>query len=143
MSLEAWDALYEELPSRQLKVKVSDRSVFKTTAADTKLTHPTTLQGQIDELVGRTAKGRAFVRPSGTEDVVRVYAEAETREQCDLLASKHRKFDQINAINAMGFIKNIRFTNQPIGFDQPRLKKENVQYYQESWRAPTFDFWAC
>ena len=86
MSLEAWDALYEELPSRQLKVKVSDRSVFKTTAADTKLTHPTALQGQIDELVGRVAKGRAFVRPSGTEDVVRVYAEADTREQCDLLA---------------------------------------------------------
>jgi phosphoacetylglucosamine mutase len=29
--------------------------------------------------------GRAFVRPSGTEDVVRTYAEAATREQADQL----------------------------------------------------------
>jgi len=30
--------------------------------------------------------GRAFVRPSGTEDVVRVYAEATTQEAADKLA---------------------------------------------------------
>ena len=29
---------------------------------------------------------QCFVRPSGTEDVVRVYAEAETREAADRLA---------------------------------------------------------
>lgn len=29
---------------------------------------------------------RCFVRPSGTEDVVRIYAEAATREEADLLA---------------------------------------------------------
>ena len=32
------------------------------------------------------AAGRAFVRPSGTEDVVRVYAEAETQAGADALA---------------------------------------------------------
>ena len=31
-------------------------------------------------------RGRSFVRPSGTEDVVRVYAEAETKEEADKLA---------------------------------------------------------
>lgn len=31
--------------------------------------------------------GRAFARPSGTEDVVRVYAEASTQEQADALAA--------------------------------------------------------
>lgn len=30
--------------------------------------------------------GRAFVRPSGTEDVVRVYAEAATQDAADELA---------------------------------------------------------
>ena len=30
--------------------------------------------------------GRAFVRPSGTEDVVRVYAEASSQEAADKLA---------------------------------------------------------
>ena len=32
--------------------------------------------------------GRAFVRPSGTEDVVRVYAEAATNAQADDLAAE-------------------------------------------------------
>ncbi len=86
MTLASWDALYTELPSRQLKVKVADRSAFETTAADTKLTHPLHFQAEIDSLVAQTRKGRAFVRPSGTEDVVRVYAEAETRDECDKLA---------------------------------------------------------
>jgi len=31
---------------------------------------------------------RSFVRPSGTEDVVRVYAEADTQEHTDDLAHK-------------------------------------------------------
>lgn len=30
--------------------------------------------------------GRSFIRPSGTEDVVRVYAEASTQEAADKLA---------------------------------------------------------
>jgi phosphoacetylglucosamine mutase len=34
-----------------------------------------------------TPQGRCFVRPSGTEDVVRIYAEAETQELADLLAN--------------------------------------------------------
>ena len=32
--------------------------------------------------------GRAFVRPSGTEDVVRVYAEARTQPAADELAAR-------------------------------------------------------
>lgn len=94
MSFPSWDSLYFELPSRQLKVKVSDRSIFKTTQADTKLISPPHLQPQIDSLVAQTFKGRAFVRPSGTEDVVRIYAEAETREQCDQLANEITKLLQ-------------------------------------------------
>ncbi|CAN0126952.1 unnamed protein product, partial [Heterosigma akashiwo] len=31
-------------------------------------------------------RGRCFVRPSGTENVVRVYAEAETQRAADALA---------------------------------------------------------
>jgi phosphoacetylglucosamine mutase len=31
--------------------------------------------------------GRSFVRPSGTEDVVRVYAEAATQQEADALAA--------------------------------------------------------
>ena len=38
---------------------------------------------KVDELVRRYDGGRSFVRPSGTEDVVRVYAEAILKTQAD------------------------------------------------------------
>lgn len=38
------------------------------------------MQDIIDEIVKSIPKGRSFVRPSGTEDVVRIYAEADTIE---------------------------------------------------------------
>lgn len=85
-SLAEWDALYHDLPNRLVKVNVQNRLMFQTTNADRTLTHPPTLQSEIDALVQKTPLGRAFARPSGTEDCVRVYAEAETRELADGLA---------------------------------------------------------
>ena len=37
-------------------------------------------------VVAKFQKGRSFVRPSGTEDVVRVYAESTTQDDADQLA---------------------------------------------------------
>eukprot|EP01134_Creolimax_fragrantissima_P005688 CFRG5688T1 len=85
-SCEDWDACYTDLPNRQLKVSVADRSVVKVTNAERQTTSPAGLQEAIDSAVVKYAKGRSFVRPSGTEDVVRVYAEAATRKECDELA---------------------------------------------------------
>jgi phosphoacetylglucosamine mutase len=42
------------------------------------LTSPDGMQAELDELTRKFEKGRSFVRPSGTEDCVRVYAEAST-----------------------------------------------------------------
>jgi len=47
---------------------------------------PEGLQAEIDALVRLHPQGRAFVRPSGTEDVVRVYAEAASLEATLALA---------------------------------------------------------
>ncbi|KAJ3029236.1 UNVERIFIED_CONTAM: Phosphoacetylglucosamine Mutase [Siphonaria sp. JEL0065] len=76
---------YTDLPSRQEKVKVTNRNDFVPIKADTELSHPIGLQDKINEQVVKFNKGRCFVRPSGTEDVVRVYAEAATREETDRL----------------------------------------------------------
>ncbi|OCH96093.1 phosphoacetylglucosamine mutase [Obba rivulosa] len=81
-----WDSLYHDLPNRLVKVVVPDRNIFKTEDAERRLISPPGLQQKIDELVRRYEFGRAFVRPSGTEDVVRVYAEATSRAQADDLA---------------------------------------------------------
>jgi phosphoacetylglucosamine mutase len=78
-----WDSLYSDLPNRLVKVSVPDRNLFTTENAERQLVTPLGLQSQIDELVKGYRGGRGFVRPSGTEDVVRVYAEADTRESAD------------------------------------------------------------
>ena len=49
---------------------------------------PEGAQAIIDGLVGKYKQGRAFARASGTEDAVRVYAEASTRGEADDLAAK-------------------------------------------------------
>merc|ERR1712232_1459650 len=89
MTAEQWLAEYIDLPQRQLKVAVKDRSVFETTDAERKCVKPAGLQAKIDELVAAAGpSARSFVRPSGTEDVVRVYAEAATEEAMEALATK-------------------------------------------------------
>ncbi|MQL71473.1 hypothetical protein Taro_003794 [Colocasia esculenta] len=85
-SIEDWSKLYQDLPSRQLKVKVVDRSVVVTSNAETQVVRPPGLQEVIDAETAKHSHGRCFVRPSGTEDVVRVYAEASTQEAADALA---------------------------------------------------------
>ncbi|CAG8702110.1 11200_t:CDS:10, partial [Gigaspora rosea] len=83
-----WDSAYTDLPNRLVKVVVENRQIFKTTNAEQTLVEPKGLQEKIDKLVAQYKDGRSFVRPSGTEDVVRVYAEASTRKDCDELAFK-------------------------------------------------------
>ncbi|KAF8714287.1 hypothetical protein HU200_027746 [Digitaria exilis] len=85
-SFQNWCELYSDLPSRQLKVKVIDRSSIVTTDAETKVSQPSSLQELIDKETVNYSHGRCFVRPSGTEDVVRVYAEASTQVEADSLA---------------------------------------------------------
>ncbi|XP_076345832.1 phosphoglucomutase 3-like protein nst isoform X2 [Tachypleus tridentatus] len=85
-SVADWDQIYKDLPNRQLKVMVADRKVITTTDAERRCVTPDGLQEAINSLISKYSCSRAFVRPSGTEDVVRVYAEATTQEHADMLA---------------------------------------------------------
>jgi phosphoacetylglucosamine mutase len=53
--------------------------VIDTTDAERRTVSSAGLQEAIDRLVNKHRQARSFVRPSGTEDVVRVYAEADTQ----------------------------------------------------------------
>ena len=85
-TVETWDDLYTDLPSRQTKLAVQDRTTLTVTADETRTICPAALQPELDDLARRFDHGRCFVRPSGTEDVVRVYAEAVSQQQADELA---------------------------------------------------------
>jgi len=82
---EQWYGCYTDLPNRLGKVGVRDRTLVTTTDAERKVVTPEGMQERIDKIVADYNKGRSFVRPSGTEDCVRVYSEADTREGADLL----------------------------------------------------------
>lgn len=78
--VKEWYDTYVDLPNLQKKICVEDRNVITTTDAERKVVTPEGLQAEIDELVAKYPRGRSFVRPSGTEDIVRVYAEAASKE---------------------------------------------------------------
>ncbi|CAB9497693.1 Phosphoacetylglucosamine mutase [Seminavis robusta] len=85
--LKAWNQLYSDMPSRMSKLKVTDRNVVKTNENDTICLAPENVQEELNAAM-KEWNGRCFVRASGTEDVVRVYAEAETRDAADQLSAK-------------------------------------------------------
>lgn len=86
--LKDWLATYDDLPNLQQKVLVQDRNVFETTDAERVCVKPEGLQEELNKLVKKYKQGRSFVRPSGTEDVVRVYAEAENSDDVKSLAAE-------------------------------------------------------
>lgn len=74
---------YKENYSRLLTVKVKDKNSIK--VDQNYLVLDPTIQKKIEEQI-LLYKGRAFVRPSGTEDLVRVFAECSNESDCDKLA---------------------------------------------------------
>jgi phosphoacetylglucosamine mutase len=85
---DQWLSTYQDLPNRLVRVEVKDRGIFKATDAERKLSSPSGIQEEINDLVGKYKAGRSFARASGTEDAVRVYAEASSRAEADDLATK-------------------------------------------------------
>ena len=101
-SPKEWLGTYTDLPSRLVRVEVADRSIFKAYDAERKLESPPGLQAKVDSLMSRYNKGRSFARASGTEDAVRVYAEAASRSEADDLATR-----VANAVREAGSVKEI------------------------------------
>ena len=82
-SAAEWDGCYKDLPNRLVRVVVSDPSIYVTTDAERRLLAPEGVQDKIDQLCSKYKETRVFVRPSGTEPCVRVYAEARERAEVD------------------------------------------------------------
>ncbi|RWW27189.1 hypothetical protein GW17_00008379, partial [Ensete ventricosum] len=77
------------------------RNAVVTANAETQVVSPSGLQELIDAESGKHPLGRCFIRPSGTEDIIRVYAEASTQEAADCLA-RSGILDDWNAPAATG-----------------------------------------
>ncbi|KAK6110775.1 Phosphoglucomutase/phosphomannomutase alpha/beta/alpha domain I family protein [Brugia pahangi] len=87
-TVENWNNMYKDLPNVQRKLRAVNRSVFQMSADETTCVKPRKLQGAINTIVSKYTDGRSFVRPSGTEDVVRIYAEAATEHDAEAIANE-------------------------------------------------------
>lgn len=80
-NLKQWNELYYDWASLSLTVEVEDRSIIKCASGNDQLCiEPFGLQTKIDQLMQRYSSCRIFVRPSGTENVVRIYIETQDVE---------------------------------------------------------------
>lgn len=75
---------YKENFTRLMTVKIANKNIIK--VDQNNVVMEPDIQRKIDETVLMFKGSRAFVRPSGTEDLVRVFAEAPGEMQCDKLA---------------------------------------------------------
>lgn len=78
LSLKDWKRLMTPLHYSYLKLKVYDKNIYKCNESETKLISPSFVQDFLDELNEKYKSYlcRCFIRPSGTEDILRVYCEA-------------------------------------------------------------------
>ena len=82
-----WIDMYTDLHCKQSKIHV-DRTAFKTEDYGRVCVKPVGLQEEINEIVSQYSKARAFVRPSGTENIVRLYVECQCQDDIDDIVSK-------------------------------------------------------
>jgi phosphoacetylglucosamine mutase len=101
MSFTEWLNIYVERCSENMVVHVQDKNVICTEDCDRQVTKPAKLRAAVEMFSNGTGK-RAFVRPSGTEDVVRVYAEAppgcESEAKEMVLAIARAVYDTCNGV---------------------------------------------
>lgn len=82
-----WIDMYTDLYCKQSKIHV-DRTAFQTKDFGRVCIKPVGLQEEIDSIVSQYPKARAFVRPSGTENIVRLYVECQNQDDIDVIVSQ-------------------------------------------------------
>ena len=95
-------SLYDDLPYVSLKAVVPDRHIIKVSSTEQEvlepegkpptLCHPSNLslglQEQIEAVFKQYDNARCFVRPSGTEDLVRVFVQAANPDHLLLIGNE-------------------------------------------------------
>ena len=89
-TVKEWLATYTDKPNQIMKLKVGNIKEFEVESgtAERRLKEPKNVQENIDGIVAKYNDGRAFVRPSGTEPVVRIYCEAASTFETKQLAKE-------------------------------------------------------
>eukprot|EP00918_Siedleckia_nematoides_P096752 GHVU01212281.1.p1 GENE.GHVU01212281.1~~GHVU01212281.1.p1 ORF type:complete len:575 (+),score=117.48 GHVU01212281.1:175-1899(+) len=86
IGLPAWVELYEDFPYSLKSIPLPPEVLMKIRPSNTdeaKIIRPANLQQAIDSAVSKRDESRAFMRPSGTEAVLRIYVEAPEKHDTE------------------------------------------------------------
>jgi phosphoacetylglucosamine mutase len=84
-TINQWSNLFIKYPNILSIINVKDRSIFVVDEKETTLIEPKFIQTNIDQILNSfDIKCRAFVRPSGTEDLLRLYVEVQSNSNNEL-----------------------------------------------------------
>ncbi len=116
-NVQDWSNIYTEYPSKLGKCSILDKDIFKSSDNELELIEPQYIQEYITYLCMESIdKCRAFVRASGTENVVRLYVESHDQDTTNLVHQEITQFieDHINVIPH--FINDGAFIVRPIRY---------------------------
>jgi len=85
MSIGQWNELYTDNPYELFKMKVFNKSDFVTTENELQLIKPEECQEYIDTICDKDT--RAFIRPSGTENYIRIYVESKQKDMVEIVST--------------------------------------------------------
>ena len=75
-----WYNLYDKNYTKNFKIKVKNKNIFKTNNTENKLTDPIGIQEYLEKIMKKYNNVYTFIRPSGTEDIIRLHIQADTEE---------------------------------------------------------------
>lgn len=84
-------ALYRDLESLTSKIAVKAKENLKVNDIEDKVLEPAGLQNAIEKIIEEHKGKKAFLRASGTENVLRLHVEAETKEQVQAITAQIRE----------------------------------------------------
>ena len=98
-NVQDWLKIYTEYPSKLGKCAVLDKDKFESSENELELIQPLYLQSYIQRICNaQSYPCRAFVRASGTENILRLYAESPDQETCKCVYEKISAFIE-NKVN--------------------------------------------
>jgi phosphoacetylglucosamine mutase len=115
MNVQDWRQLYTEKHVKMSKIEVPDKNLFSCTPNELELVEPAHIQHYIGRLKAAAPYPfRAFVRASGTENVVRLFVESTDANAIEIVAYKITQYIKRTMNNAHYESKGSTFLLRPL-----------------------------
>lgn len=111
MTVQDWKKLYTEKHTKMSKIEVQDKNIFICNTNELELIEPAYVQDYIERLcASQQVLCRAFVRASGTENVVRLFVESENSGIMELVHWKITSYIKQKMTDVVFHIKDTSFS---------------------------------